>query len=320
MDNKFLDGKNLLVGMNTSKLLTLKRDLLLFDGFIDADDGADFPEICKSVLDQMKIYVDDIYNEVKYPFVSSMLSFSELSSKGLVRSFNELSLESSDLNFESAITAAGNLSGKLKELELKARSNLGIRIRPQNEIENEMVYVATEKLRDKNALATPRFNTFAHSPKNVRSTVTQVVLEKFPFPDESISIDEILDFKADNDSIRKLGSLQVLISRLSREETSPVEVCQEIEQLLLEARSVMKAKKFAYKESKLTKAVRIAESVVKGSLGDLFKMRDEERAEKSASNELGLSLEQMLLMESEVSAEWKHVAYILKTRMKYCND
>ncbi|MCF6437772.1 hypothetical protein [Pseudoalteromonas sp. MMG022] len=81
MDTKFLDGKNLLVGMNTSKLLTLKRDLLLFDGFIDADDGADFPEICKSVLDQMKIYVDDIYNEVKYPFVSSMLSFSELSSK-----------------------------------------------------------------------------------------------------------------------------------------------------------------------------------------------------------------------------------------------
>ncbi|MCF6437773.1 hypothetical protein, partial [Pseudoalteromonas sp. MMG022] len=70
-----------------------------------------------------------------------------------MRSFNELSLESSDLNFESAITAAGNLSGKLQELELKARSNLGIRIRPQNEIENEMVYVATEKLRDKSALA-----------------------------------------------------------------------------------------------------------------------------------------------------------------------
>ncbi|OHU91857.1 MULTISPECIES: hypothetical protein [Pseudoalteromonas] len=310
MDSNFVVGKHLLVGTNSHNQQTLKRDLLLFDGFVDLEYGSEYPSLCKAVLGQMESQLGEIRDTVKYPFLTSMLSFSELCSIGLVKSFEELGLESQVLNFEAAINIADRLPSKgIKKFSFCEAFD--IKARPDREVENEMIYFASEKLREQGSVATPRLREMPCTSINHKSLVTQVVLEKFPLPDEGISINRILDFKADNDSVRRLGSLNVLINRLVREQANPSDVRQEIEQLILEAKSVMQAKKFAYKESKLTKAVRVIESVIKGNLGELFKIRDQEKAENAIAKELNVTHEEIALMQLETASEWKHVAYIL---------
>ena len=314
MDSDFTFGKNLLVGKDIAQSTSLKRDLLLYDGFVDESSGKDYPDIYKAVLEQFKSNLgsDFLNNKVQYPIFSTMKACSELSSLGLVRSFSDLNLDEQHLNLESAFSLINSVSDELNFSNNIDFKKYNVFPRENDVIENEMIYAASQKLRHMDANATPRFHCISQPITDYRSTVAKIVLDKFPFPGPDTSFSQILDFKNDFDSIRKLGSLNVLIGRLAREKANPADILQEIEQLLIEAKSVMKARKIAYRESKITKACRVAESVIKGNLGDLFKIRDQEKAELDAKSELKLSVEELALMETEVASEWKHVAYILK--------
>lgn len=312
MDKNFADGKSsLIVGFNTSNILTLKRDLLLYDGFVDEHFGKSFPDIYHDIAKDLKF---DSMNENEFPFITAMREFSELCSLDLVRNFADLGISSTDLKYERLIAGIKNDLGENKNISDQLSDTFKKSNRNQWQIENEMVYRATLKIGESGTVAIPRFkeDDDVQVTTDPRATVVRVILNKFPSPDPSVSIAKILDFKHDADSIRRLGSLNVLIGRLARENAQPSDILQEIEQLLLEARSVMRAKGIAYKESKITKIIRLGEAVIKGNLGYLLKKRDHEKAESKAKSEFNLSIEDLAFMEKEISSEWKHVAYILK--------
>ena len=316
MDINFIKGKTLLVGAETTQIATLKRDILLYDGFVDEEFGEDYPETQKKAMATMSEITRgkiDFSSKKYYPIFKPMQVASELSSLGLLKSFSDLGIVTPELNLEAAISGITDISGSLKmEKNTNYKALKNFKTRHINTVENEIIYDAARKLTDMEANAIPRFKHLPSYQSPCKSTIFNIVLDKFPYPSDDTSIARILDFKNNEDSIRKLGSLNVLIARLARENMYPAEIAQEIDQLVLEAKSVLKARKVAYKESKVTKIFRVSEALLKGNLGELLMRRDKEKAEIRAKSELSMSVDELSLMETEIASEWKHIAYLLK--------
>jgi hypothetical protein len=316
MDINFIKGKTLLVGAETTQIATLKRDILLYDGFVDEEFGEDYPELQKKTMDTMSEFTNgkiDFKSELYSSVFKPMQVASELSSLGLLKSFSDLGIDSHDLNLEAAISGITSVSDSLGMEKSPSYTALKtFNTRHINTVENEIIYKAATRLTEMGANAIPRFKHLPSYQSPFKSSVINIVLDKFPCPSGDMSVAQILDFKSDEDSIRKLGSLNVLIARLARENTNPLEISQEIDQLILEAKSVLKARKVAYKESKLTKVFRISEAVFKGNLGELLQRRDREKAEIQAKSELKMTVDELSLMETEIASEWKHIAYLIK--------
>lgn len=307
------DKAQVLVGPNLFLSRTLRRDILFFDGFIDERVGYDAPREYAALIARLGETGTARDWEAAY---APYRDFSELSSLGMACSYADIGVSSEDFHYDLAIALCDEVLpressgpvGQISEVE-NARTAV--------EIQNEMTYAVATKLREKGSvLAVPRFAEAA-SPRRLqdqRAAIVRVVLDRFPNPDPSIGLEKILDFKRSKDSIRRLGSLNVLIGRLAREEVDPTDAAREIEQLLLEAKAVMRAERFAYRESKLVQVFRIGEAAIKGQIGELLERRRRERDNYEAQKELEMTLEDLAFVRNEVAAEWKHVAYILKAQ------
>ena len=312
MKNKFFENKkSILIGTELNHCKTLRRDLLFYDGFIDGVHGQSFPEVLTETIETLKSAGLD----TKDPYFNSLHDYSELCTIGLAKSCLDVGLSSLESQFELALSSARNellRPNALLQEDLSEEDKLEC-IKYQK-IRNEMIYNTTQQLSNENTTAVPQFLEPDNSVKvtDKRAEIFRIVLNKFPFPHPSIPIQDILEFKESKESIRRLGSLRVFINRLVSSNTNVNDATQEIEQLLLEAKSAMQAHKFIYKESKFMLVGRIAEDAVKFKLGSLLDRRNREKTNHNLHEELNMSFNDTKLFNNELASEWKHIAYILQ--------
>jgi hypothetical protein len=139
-------------------------------------------------------------------------------------------------------------------------------------------------------------------PKDVLS----IVINELPVVDQSVSWEQILDFKSDPDSRSKFLSLRNWINEVSRNELTPIEIEQKIEYLLDQYQQHMKFHKMKTNSGTLKTFITASAEV----LGDLvsFKWGKATEALFSFKNR------KVELLEGELKAPGNEVAYIIKAK------
>lgn len=138
------------------------------------------------------------------------------------------------------------------------------------------------------------------------SKVLEVVLSKIPIPDANVSWQQIIDYRADPDSIKKFNALRVWIQDISTMDYSKNEISDRIDYLLNDYESHLNFHKLKHTHSTLrvwvTTVAEIAESLVRLKFS------------KIAETVFTLSEKNLELYEAELQAPGREIAYISKAR------
>ena len=138
------------------------------------------------------------------------------------------------------------------------------------------------------------------------SDVLSVVLNSIPLPDESVSLERVVDFRSDPDSRARLVALRRWLETLSAGNATPQHCAQELEHLLHEYEDYMRLNKLKISigtlETIITLGAQTAEDLVK------FKWGNAAKALFSVSNR------KIGLMEAERSAPGREIAYLVRAR------
>lgn len=136
--------------------------------------------------------------------------------------------------------------------------------------------------------------------------VMDVILKALPMPDESISWEQIIEYRSDPDSQSKFLALRHWMSEVARAELTPADVEEKIEYLIDQYQKHMKLHKMKTNVGTLETIVTTSAEV----LGDLVSFKWGKAAEALFS----LRRRQVALLEGELTAPGNEVAYIVKTR------
>jgi hypothetical protein len=139
--------------------------------------------------------------------------------------------------------------------------------------------------------------------------VQRIVIGKLPEPDEATSLERVLEFREDPRSKGTLLSLHRWISTLSKASASPVEVVQELDWLLHEYEQHMRLHEMKMTkgvfETVITLAAETAEDLVKVRWGKL------------AKGLFALSARRIDLLEAELKAPGREIAYVFRARQTF---
>lgn len=139
-----------------------------------------------------------------------------------------------------------------------------------------------------------------------KGEVLQVVIKNFPIPDEMTPFESIMAFRSDPSSKSKFLGLRRWMRKIARENLTPLEVQEEIDYLLQEYEQHMRLH-----EIKVCRGA--VETIVVGAaelMEDLVKIKWGSLAKKLFS----LTRRGTDLMEAEMSAPGREVAYIARAR------
>jgi hypothetical protein len=137
-----------------------------------------------------------------------------------------------------------------------------------------------------------------------KESVVQIVLKALPLPDDSVSWEQIIDFRNDPDSFGKFLAIRSWMSDVAKSNLSPIEIEQKIEWLLHEYQHHMKVHKMKVSASALeTVIVSVAEfteNLVKLNFG------------KAAKALFAIKNKKVQLLEAELKAPGREIALISK--------
>ena len=138
-----------------------------------------------------------------------------------------------------------------------------------------------------------------------QAKVLEVVLSKLPIPDENVEWQQIVEYRADSDTEGKFNGLRVWMQDIARKDYSKNELKERIEHLLHEYESHLRFHKLKYKygtmQILITTTLELLENVAKLNLG------------KIAKTAFSFQEKNYDLLEAEMNAPGKEVAYITKT-------
>ncbi len=161
-----------------------------------------------------------------------------------------------------------------------------------------------------NAFSLLRSNkSFQFEPVKEKTQVIQVTLKSLPIPDETVSWEQIIDFKSDSDSRSKFLALRNWINEIARGELPFNDVEDKLEELLDQYLRHMQFHKMKYKKGKLEALVVTTFEV----LGNLTGFNWGEIAKVPFS----IQNKKLALMEEEMKAPGREVAYISKAREQF---
>lgn len=139
--------------------------------------------------------------------------------------------------------------------------------------------------------------------------VLEVVLDKMPTPDESVSWEQIIEYRADPDSSAKFAALKVWMQDVATKDLSKNEISERIEHLLNENKKHMRLHKMKYHNSTnsilISTPFEILEKLVKFEWSSL------------AKKFFNLKEKHFDLMEAELNAPGRELAYIIKTAERF---
>jgi hypothetical protein len=129
--------------------------------------------------------------------------------------------------------------------------------------------------------------------------VIEIVLQSLPVPDETISWEEIIDFRADPESYNRFIELQNWMFEVARGDLTPIEIEQKIEYLLHQYRKHMELHKMKYRNGILQTVVSAPFDLIEN-----FKFGD------AARQLFSLKQNKIDLLEGELNAPGREMSYI----------
>lgn len=139
-----------------------------------------------------------------------------------------------------------------------------------------------------------------------KQDVVRLVLNKLPVPDESVSWEQIIEYRSDPDSQSKFLALRHWMSEVARAELTPAEVEEKLEYLIDQYQQHMRLHRMKTNVGTLETVVTTGAEF----LGDLVSFKWGKAAEALFS----LRRRRVALLEGELTAPGNEVAYIVKAR------
>lgn len=150
------------------------------------------------------------------------------------------------------------------------------------------------------------------SPQHSKNDVIQIALNSLPVADESISWEQIIEYRSDPDSRSKFLALRHWMSEVARAEMPPAEVEEKLGYLIDQYQKHMRLHRMKTNVGTLETIVTTGAEF----LGDLVSFKWGKAAEALFS----LKRRQVALLEGEQSAPGNEVAYIVKARETFGNE
>ncbi len=142
-----------------------------------------------------------------------------------------------------------------------------------------------------------------------KSDVLHLVLNHLPTPDDSVSWEQILDFRSDPDSKTKYWALRNWIGEMARAELSPYEIEEKLEHLIHEYEQHIRLHRMKYNAGTLELVV----TMIPEFLEDLIKFKWKETAQLL----FRLQKRRLNLMETELKAPGREIAYLFKAKESF---
>lgn len=151
-----------------------------------------------------------------------------------------------------------------------------------------------------------RVSSFTKSDENRNSEVLAIILNKFPVPDDSVSWEQLIDFKSEEESRIKLLALKSWVTKIGHTKYSKAEIEQEFEYLTFEYENQMKLQKLKYNIGTLELLVNTGMDV----LGNLVSFQ----WGKASKAFFDIKRRHVDLLIGETKAPGKELAYINKIK------
>lgn len=164
-------------------------------------------------------------------------------------------------------------------------------------------YYRNKKSVDAYPLFYTEYPEFVRQPAGVED-VADITINYLPFPDDSTPWEQILDFRADPDSERRLLGFRVWMNEVARAKLTPLEIEQKLEWLLHEYHQHMKLHRMKTNagtwETIIVTGAEMAENVLKFQFG------------KAAKALFSLRHRKLALLEGELKSPGREIAFISK--------
>ena len=154
--------------------------------------------------------------------------------------------------------------------------------------------------------------TFPHSeytrelPNSQKGNVAQIVISKLPLPNNETPWEQIIDYRNDPKNQKNLLDLRRWIRKISTESLLPTEIEEELEWLMSEFQNHMKLHKMKANTETIEVMVKAPLEIIE----DLIRLKFSKIPEPL----FALKKRQINLMEAELNAPGREMAYIIKAR------
>jgi hypothetical protein len=179
-----------------------------------------------------------------------------------------------------------------------------------NELQDAHVRQAAARLRKGREFdVVPLVSTTPLSVQNrcaSKADVLKIVVGQLPIPDELTPWEHILEYRSDPDSFARFLDLRVWMSEVARSELTPAEVEEKLADLISKYERHMKLHRMKTNTGTLETIITTGAEV----LSDLVTIK----WGKAAQALFSLKKRQVALLEGELTAPGKEVAYIVKAR------
>jgi len=139
-----------------------------------------------------------------------------------------------------------------------------------------------------------------------KSIVSQIVINKLPMPDNTTPWEKIIEYRNDPDTHKKLTALRRWINRTTTQNLAPLEIEEEIEFLINDFQDHMKIHKMKANAETLEVIIKTPFEIIENLLKFNFS--------KISDPLIAIKKMRINLMEAELNAPGKEMAYIIKTR------
>jgi len=143
-------------------------------------------------------------------------------------------------------------------------------------------------------------------PNSNKSDVIQIVIRKLPLPNNETPWEQIIDYRNDSNTQDHLLSLRSWISRISHQNLPLTEIEEELESLTNDFQKHMSFHKMKANTEILEVMVKVPFEIIE----NLIKLK----LSKIPEPLFALKKRQINLMEAELNAPGREMAYIIKTR------
>jgi len=155
----------------------------------------------------------------------------------------------------------------------------------------------------------PEFNS---KPEAVKANVVSIVLNELPTPSESVSWEQILEFRSDPDTAGRFLGLRNWMNELARARLSSPEIEEKLEWLMYEYQKHLELHKMKVETSTLETLVvstaECLENLIKLNIG------------KAAKGFFSLKHRKLALLEGELNSPGSEIAYIVKARQTFLSS
>lgn len=170
-----------------------------------------------------------------------------------------------------------------------------------------LLSMAMDKNEDYTTVTTlPEVDYIQELPNSKKRDVIQVVIKNLPLPDTSTPWEQIIDFRNNSENQENLLALRRWISKISSENIKLAEVQEELEWLINEFQSHMKFHKMKANTETLEVLVKAPLEIIE----DLMRLK----LSKIPEPFFAVKKRELMLMEAEMIAPGKELAYIIKSR------